>query len=83
MTARFSARFSSLVWAGVGPVWRVLAVLTAPALLAAGRVPWNSNRLVGSPNPLAPYAVERRFSKLTFSNPVDVGVLPGTGRRGG
>ncbi len=47
---------------------------------AAPRPPWTSNRVVGSPNPPAPYAIERLFPKLNFKNPVDLGLLPGSDR---
>src|SRR5262245_512935 len=47
---------------------------------AAVRPPWTSNRVIGSPNPPAPYTVERLFPKLTFDRPVDVATLPGTDR---
>ncbi len=47
---------------------------------AAGRTPWTSNRVVGSPNPPAPYTVERLFPKLHFNNPVDLALLPGSDR---
>lgn len=36
--------------------------------------------MVGSPNPPAPYTVERLFPKLTFDRPVDISVLPGSDR---
>src|SRR5258706_6071236 len=50
------------------------------SLLSAPRPPWTSNRVAGSPNPPAPYTVERLFPKLTFTNPVDIAVLPGSDR---
>src|SRR6187431_2968573 len=34
------------------------------------RAAWTTSRLVGSPDPPAPYRVVRRFSKLQFKNPV-------------
>src|SRR5688572_2963394 len=49
-------------------------------LTAAPRTPWTSNRVVGSPNPPAPYAIERVFPGLNFTNPVDLAVLPGSNR---
>lgn len=69
MTARLLSR-----------LWPLILLLGAPSMAAAGRVPWNSNRVVGSPNPPAPYTVERLFPKLTFSSPVDVVALPGSDR---
>jgi hypothetical protein len=50
------------------------------SVLAAARPPWTSNRVVGSPNPPAPYTVERLFPKLTFTNPVDIAYMPGPDR---
>jgi hypothetical protein len=50
------------------------------SLFAAPRPPWTSNRVVGSPNPPSTYTVERLFPKLTFRNPVDLVLLPGTDR---
>ena len=47
---------------------------------AAPRVPWTSNRVVGSPNPPAPYAVARLHPQLTFNNPLDVAFAPWTER---
>src|SRR6185369_13869426 len=55
-------------------------VLGVSSLLAATRPPWTSNRVVGSPNPPAPYTVERLFPKLTFTNPVDIAYMPGPDR---
>ena len=47
------------------------AVTTA----AAPRAPWTSNRVIGSPNPPAPFAVERVFPKITLEHPVDLGLM--------
>jgi putative heme-binding domain-containing protein len=46
----------------------------------APRPPWASNRVVGSPNPPAPYTVQRVFPHLTFTNPVDLAFMPGSDR---
>src|SRR5687768_11689663 len=35
-----------------------------------GRVPWTTSRVVGSPEPPAPYRIERLFPQLGFKNPV-------------
>jgi putative heme-binding domain-containing protein len=48
--------------------------------LAASRTPWTSNRIIGSPNPPAPYTVQRIYSSLGFTNPVDIAALPGSDR---
>src|SRR5262245_46510452 len=34
------------------------------------RVPWNTSRITGSPDPPHPYKVERAFPKLSFKNPL-------------
>lgn len=46
----------------------------------AARLPWTANKIVGSPNPPAPYSVQRIYPKLGFTNPVDIAVLPGSDR---
>ncbi len=67
---------------GFGPFLAVcfLAMLTFHLHAAPTRIPWTSNRVAGSPNPPAPYTVERLFPRLGFTNPVDVAVLPGSDR---
>jgi putative heme-binding domain-containing protein len=47
-------------------------------LAADGRLPWTSNHVIGSPNPPAPYAIERVFPKLEFEHPVDFAFVPGS-----
>ncbi|WP_406695931.1 PQQ-dependent sugar dehydrogenase [Singulisphaera sp. Ch08] len=42
------------------------------------RVPWNSTRLVGSPEPPLPYTVEKTFTKLTWKKPIYLAEEPGT-----
>ncbi|MEN9572573.1 MAG: Soluble aldose sugar dehydrogenase YliI precursor [Verrucomicrobiota bacterium] len=61
-----------------GVVFLLLA-LTAQ-LPAAPRTPWTTSRVIGSPNPPAPLAVERVFPGIKFENPVDFAPLPGTDR---
>src|SRR6185295_14071912 len=54
-------------------------LLTAlPGALAAGRVPWTTSRVVGSPNTPSPYQTEPVFPSLRFKNPVDATLIPGT-----
>jgi hypothetical protein len=36
------------------------------------RVPWTTSRVVGSPEPPAPYKVEPAFPKLTFDRPLSI-----------
>ena len=71
-------------WARLGNRLRQVGIsfllLWVTASHGAVRPPWNSNRVVGSPKPPAPYTIERKFSALTFKNPVDIGTLPGTDR---
>ena len=55
-------------------------LLLGPALFAAERAPWTASRVHGSPEPPAPYRVERAFPKLTFAAPLDAVVIPGTDR---
>src|SRR3990172_3090532 len=42
------------------------------------RVPWTTSRISGSPEPPAPYGIERRFPNLQFNNPVVLTSAPGT-----
>ena len=44
----------------------------------AMRVPWTTSRISGSPEPPAPYRIERVFPKLTFKNPLLLTNAPGT-----
>ncbi|HEV7405602.1 MAG TPA: PQQ-dependent sugar dehydrogenase [Chthoniobacteraceae bacterium] len=63
---------------------RLLALLFLPvaAVLcqAAERQPWVNARLVGSPEPPAPYAVVRAFPNLETKRPVAIELEPGTGQ---
>ncbi len=47
---------------------------------AAPRTPWTTSRVIGSPNPPAPLAVERVFPGIKFENPVDLAPMPGGDR---
>jgi putative heme-binding domain-containing protein len=60
-------------------VWFFFEALS-PGFGASPRVPWTSNRVVGSPNPPAPYTVERHYPKLKFDRPVDIALIPGSDR---
>ncbi|SIO32864.1 Glucose/arabinose dehydrogenase, beta-propeller fold [Singulisphaera sp. GP187] len=44
------------------------------------RLPWNDSRVVGSPEPPAPYKVVRAFPKLTIKQPLSLTPEPGTNR---
>jgi putative heme-binding domain-containing protein len=57
-----------------------LGLLGAAPLFAAERVPWTTSNIHGSPEPPAPYRVERAFPKLTFAAPLEAASIPGTDR---
>lgn len=44
---------------------------------AASRTPWTSGRVVGSPNPPAPFLLQRVHANLSFENAVDLSFAPG------
>src|SRR4051812_23984650 len=46
----------------------------------AGRLPWTTSRIRGTPEPPHPYRVERVFPKLAFKNPLLLTRVPGTKR---
>jgi putative heme-binding domain-containing protein len=69
------------IWSLVLGTWSFFWILSfAPGAWSAPRPPWTSNRVVGSPNPPAPYAVERAFASIKFNNPVDLAFPPGSDR---
>ncbi|HEV3165422.1 MAG TPA: PQQ-dependent sugar dehydrogenase [Isosphaeraceae bacterium] len=45
------------------------------------RIPWNDSRVVGSPDPLAPYKVVRAFPRLTIKQPLSLTPEPGSSRQ--
>ena len=49
-------------------------------VFAADRVPWTTSRVVGSPEPAKPYAVQRVYPKLEFRGPVELMRLGNTGK---
>ena len=51
-------------------------LLATGGFAAPAREPWSSNRVTGSPNPPAPYTVERLHSAQNFQNPVDLAFMP-------
>src|SRR5262245_39993326 len=55
----------------------MLCVPIFPASPAA-RVPWTSNRVVGSPQHPAPYTVARVLPRVSFEHPVDLAVMLGS-----
>ncbi|MBI3417832.1 MAG: PQQ-dependent sugar dehydrogenase [Verrucomicrobia bacterium] len=66
--------------AHLGTLLAAIVFAVLPVSNAAPRPPWTSNRVVGSPNPPAPYNVERLFPQVTFDHPVDLAFLPGSTR---
>lgn len=44
------------------------------------RLPWNSSKVVGSPEPPAPYRAQPIFPKLKFSEPLALTAVPGSNR---
>ena len=44
------------------------------------RIPWTKSRIIGSPDPPAPYEVEAAFPRLSFQEPVDICTAPGSKR---
>src|SRR5437868_5679383 len=71
-------------------ITRLAPAALAAALLAggraadapkAGRVPWTSSKLTGSPEPPPPFATERAFPKLKFAEPVAIVRGPGSARQ--
>jgi uncharacterized repeat protein (TIGR03806 family) len=68
-------------WLGTGPI--ALGDDTPPVEKPFGlakRVPWTTSRMVGSPDPPAPYHLERVFPKIKFKGPVCIAQEPGTNR---
>jgi putative heme-binding domain-containing protein len=53
---------------------------SAALKLPAKRPAWTTSRIIGSPNPPAPYRVEVAFPGLTFKNPVEMMPEPGADR---
>jgi hypothetical protein len=66
--------------------WLLLAdepVTKPQARKAAGierRVPWNSSKIVGTPEPPAPYRTQQVFPRLKFSEPLAMTWVPGSNR---
>lgn len=44
------------------------------------RLPWNTSKVVGSPDPPAPYRAQPIFPKLKFSEPLALTAVPGSNR---
>ena len=55
-------------------------VFVLAAFQAQERAPWTTSRLTGSPEPPAPYRLDRAFPKLTFDHPLEIVRAPGLDR---
>src|SRR5207247_187111 len=60
-------------------VWGIQG-MECSVCVAALRVPWTTSRVIGSPNPPAPYTPQREFPALSFQHPVDLALMPGSDR---
>src|SRR5215212_4217985 len=57
-----------------------LSLLAFLPLHAGDRTPWTSSRVHGSPELPPPCRVERAYPNLTFNQPLDAVLIPGTDR---
>ncbi len=64
---------SSLLWLG-------FVLLTSPITVWGAREPWTASTVRGSPEPPAPFRLERVFTNLNFAGPVDFQAVPGEPR---
>ena len=46
----------------------------------AKRIPWTTSKIVGTPDPPAPYQTQVAFPNLRFASPLAMNVVPGTNR---
>lgn len=44
------------------------------------RVPWNTSRIHGTPDPPDPYRTENAFPNVRFDEPLEISAIPGTNR---
>jgi putative heme-binding domain-containing protein len=70
----------SIILACVAAVALLNDVFAVRAAEAGERAAWTSSRIIGSPDPPAPYRVERRFPALQFKNPLELVPEPGSDR---
>jgi len=77
-TLRFDRCIQLLAMGGLAAFG--IGSLPSVAMAAMGRPLWTTSRVTGSPNPPAPYTMERRFPALTFHHPVDLALMPGSER---
>ena len=77
------SRFRDMRWSVSLAMLSVVAVWASPQLTSAQtprrqRVEWTVSQIVGTPDPPAPYRLEQIFPQVSFENPVDMTMLPGT-----
>src|SRR3954471_7853456 len=72
----------SLIPATVFVAWRGSAADDAgqAGKFGSGRKPWTTSRVVGSPDPPAPFKVVRAFPNLKFEHPLLIARIPGSNR---
>ncbi len=58
----------------------LLAISLPVSALAEKPVRWNSSRIIGTPDPPAPYQLERVFAEADLVRPTEMVRLPGTNR---
>src|SRR6516164_7780191 len=80
-----SWRLGVAVWPVVGVagfvVWLAASAAEPVKEAAKGtRTPWTTSRVVGSPDPPAPYKVVRAFPKVKFHHPLLIARPPGSDR---
>src|SRR5262245_29480207 len=73
-------RFSGFASLSVFRGFLLRTILLVFAVSAFAREPWLTSRIVGSPDPPAPYISERVFPNLKFREPVELTPMPGTDR---
>ena len=56
----------------------VFGLVLVPLAAAAGRVPWTTSRIVGSPEPPPPYVVARVLHDTTIQNATELEFVPGS-----
>jgi putative heme-binding domain-containing protein len=54
-----------------------LAAAGGSIATGAGRVPWTTSHIQGSPDPVPPYVAERILPHATFKDPLDIATAPG------
>jgi putative heme-binding domain-containing protein len=73
-------RFVSLLAVALSASGLGLAAEPAEQTKSSARVPWQSSRIVGSPDPPPPFKVVRAFENLKFEKPLLMALCPGSER---